>query len=112
MPKTANSESKEVKALKLNLNVTKSFLDLVKKIDSLPDMKKTTYDQTRSLYQAVSKGRNIDAMEKELQGFFGDPAKPAGKPMPLMLRFNPMLWRKSSKGFLAILQNLPGNRCR
>ena len=91
MPKTSTSESKEVKALKLNLNVTKGFLDLVKKIDSLPDMKKTTYDQTRSLYQAVSKGRNIDAMEKELQEFFGDPAKPFGKPMPLMLRFNPSI---------------------
>ncbi|MBU0698632.1 MAG: DUF1566 domain-containing protein [Proteobacteria bacterium] len=91
MPKTSTSESKEVKALKLNLTVTKGFLDLVKKIDSLPDMKKTTYDQTHSLYQAVSKGRSIDAMEKELQGFFGDPAKPVGKPMPLMLRFNPSI---------------------
>ncbi|MBU0987755.1 MAG: DUF1566 domain-containing protein, partial [Proteobacteria bacterium] len=70
---------------------TKGFLDLVKKIDSLSGMKKTDYSQIRSLYQAVSKGRDVFAMEKELDEFFGPPTKPAGKSLPFLLRFNPSI---------------------
>jgi len=85
------SDSKAIKDLKLNLNVTKGFLDLVEKIDSLPDMKKAKFTETRSLYQAVSKGRDVEAMEKELEEFFGPPAKPAGKSISLLLRRNPSI---------------------
>jgi len=89
--KSPTSESKEVTSLKINLNITKGFLDLVQHLDALPDMKKTAYDETRSLYQAVSKGRDVNKLGKELERFFGEPAKPAGKPVSLMLRFNPSI---------------------
>ena len=85
------SDSKAIKALKLNLNVTKGFLDFVEKLDSLPDMKKAKFTETRSLYQAVSKGRDVEVMEKELEEFFGPPAKPAGKSISLLLRRNPSI---------------------
>jgi hypothetical protein len=91
MPEDLKRENKDIAALKINLNITKGFLDLVKKIDALPDMKKTTYTQIRSLYQAVSKGRDSDTMEKVFEEFFGPPAKPAGKSLPLRLRFNPSI---------------------
>lgn len=85
------SDSKAIKDLKANLNVTKGFLDLIEKLDSLPDMKKARYTDTRSLYQAVSKGRELEVMEKELEEFFGPPAKPAGKSISLLLRRNPSI---------------------
>jgi len=91
MTNVSTSESEEVKDLKINLNITKGFLDLVEKIDSLPDMKKVRFTETRSLYQAVSKGREIETMEQELADYFGPPAKPAGKSLSLLLRLNPSI---------------------
>ena len=87
----SDSDAKEIKALKINLKITKEFLDFIEKIDSLPDMERAPYTKTRSLYQAVSKGRGIKTMEKQLEEFFGVPIKPAGKPIPLLLRFNPSI---------------------
>ena len=84
-----DSKSKEIKDLKINFNITKGFLNLVKKIDSLPKMDKTPYAKTRSLYQAVSKDRDLNTLEKQLEDFFGPPIKPAGKSIPIMLRNNP-----------------------
>ncbi len=81
--------SKEVIELKISLNITRDFLCLVQLLDTLPNMNKVPYDQTHSLYQAVSKGRDIHTLSKELEGFFGSPAKPAGQPLPLKMRFNP-----------------------
>lgn len=91
MPKVSKNESKEVIDLKTSLHTTKGFLDIVKKIDSLPDMQRTAYGQTRSLYQTISKGKDLNALAKELEEFFGKPVKPAGKSMPLTLRFNPSI---------------------
>ncbi len=91
MPKVSKNESKEVIALKTSLHTTKGFLDIVKKIDSLPDMQRTAYSETRSLYQTISKGKDLNALTKELEEFFGKPVKPSGKSMPFMLRFNPSI---------------------
>jgi hypothetical protein len=85
----SGGESKEIKDLKININITKGFLNFVKKIDSLPNMDKTPYAETRSFYQAVSKDRDLNSLEKQLEDFFGPPIKPAGKPIPMMLRNNP-----------------------
>ena len=52
-------ENQEIKSLKKDLTSTKFFLELVRHFDKLPQMEKTPYDATRSLYQAVSKGRSI-----------------------------------------------------
>jgi len=85
------SDSKEIKVLKASLNITRGFLDLIEKFGSLPNMKKAKYTETRSLFQAVSTGRELAVMEKELEEFFGPPAKPAGKSISLLLRRNPSI---------------------
>lgn len=82
-------ESQELIRLKNDLNLTGKFLKLVRFLDELPQMEKTAYDATRSLYQAVSKGRDIGTLEKKLEAFFGPPSKASGKSMPMSLRFNP-----------------------
>ncbi len=83
------NESKELIRLKNDLDTTKEFLELVSFLDKVPQMEKTSYDATRSLYQAVSKGRDISTLEKKLETFFGPPRKASGKSMPMSLRFNP-----------------------
>ncbi|MBW1821020.1 MAG: DUF1566 domain-containing protein [Deltaproteobacteria bacterium] len=83
------NESQELIRLKNDLNTTREFLELVRFLDKVPQMEKTSYDATRSLYQAVSKGRNISTLEKKLETFFGPPRKASGKSMPMSLRFNP-----------------------
>ncbi|MGD2271484.1 MAG: DUF1566 domain-containing protein [Desulfobacterales bacterium] len=85
------TQSKEVVDFKINLNITRDFLCLVQLLDTLPNMQRVPYDQTRSLYQAVSKGRDIHTLGRELEGFFGPPAKPAGQTIPLKIRFNPAI---------------------
>jgi len=90
-PSTTDSvnESQELISLKNDLNSTRKFLELVSFLDKVPQMEKTSYDATRSLYQAVSKGRNIRSLEKKLETFFGPPQKASGKSLPVSLRFNP-----------------------
>ena len=83
------NEGPELIRLKNDLNSTREFLELVSFLEKVPQMEKTPYDATRSLYQAVSKGRNISTLEKKLETFFGPPSKASGKSMPLSLRFNP-----------------------
>lgn len=89
MADISSSESKEIKDLKIGINITKGFLNLVKKIESLPNMEKTPYAGTRSFYQAVSKDRDLNSLENQLEDFFGPPIKPAGQTAPIMLRNNP-----------------------
>jgi len=91
VPKKSKAKIKEVINLKTSLHTTKGFLEIVKKIDSLPDMERTAYGQTRSLCQTTSKGKDLNALAKELEEFFGKPVKPVGKSMPLKLRFNPSI---------------------
>jgi hypothetical protein len=83
--------SRELSDLLISLSVTRDFLTLVELLDALPDMQKTPYNVTRSLYQAVSQGRDIETLGKQLEGFFGAAKKPAGKPMPVKLRFSATL---------------------
>jgi hypothetical protein len=91
MPKKPKAKIKEVINLQTSLHTTKGFLYIVKKIDSLPDMHRTAYGQNRSLYQATSKGKDLNALAKEFEDFFGKPVKPAGKLMPVSLRLNPSI---------------------
>ncbi|MBT8374774.1 MAG: DUF1566 domain-containing protein [Deltaproteobacteria bacterium] len=87
----SQNESQELRNLKNNIGLTKKFLNLVRHFDQLPKMEKTPYDATRSLYQAVSKGRDISRLVKVLEIFYGPPRKAPGKSMPLSLRFNPSI---------------------
>ena len=91
MPKTPKNESKEVIDLKTNLHTTKGFLEVVKKINSLPDMQRTAYGETRSLYQTIYNGKDADVLTQELEAFFGKCIKCAGESLPFMLRFNPSI---------------------
>ncbi len=72
------NESQELIRLKNDLNTTREFLELVRFLDKVPQMEKTSYDATRSIYQAVSKGRDISTLEKKLETFFGSPRKGSG----------------------------------
>lgn len=85
------SNSKELTELKATLDIIRDFLTLVELLDALPNLQRTPYNVTRSLYQAVSQGRDIQSIGKQLEGFFGPPKKPAGKALPVKLRFNPTL---------------------
>ena len=87
----SKKQSKAVIELKIRLNVTRDFLSLIQQLDAMPNMKKVPYDVTRSIYQAVSKGKDMHMLGKELEGFFGPPIKPGGQPMPLKMRFNPAI---------------------
>jgi hypothetical protein len=89
--KGTGNTSRELSDLLISLGVTRNFLTLVELLDALPDMQKTPYNVTRSLYQAVSQGRDIETLGKQLEGFFGAAKKPAGKPMPVKLRFSATL---------------------
>ncbi len=88
-PIGSRGEKKELIDLKINLNITRDFLSLVQFLSTLTDFKRVPYDETQSLFQAVSTGRDVYTLGKELEGFFGPPKKPAGKPMPLKMRFHP-----------------------
>ncbi len=85
------NESKDLSDLRITINIIRDFLTLVELLDTLPNMSKVPYDVTRSLYQSVSKGRDIHALGRELEGFFGPAKKEAGKPLPKMLRFHPAI---------------------
>ena len=50
--------SKGLTEIMVTLNITRDFLTLVELLNTLPNMQKTPYDVTRSLYQAVSQDRD------------------------------------------------------
>ncbi len=82
------SDSDEIADLKANLTILEGFIDLTREIDALPDTKNRFYEESRSLYQTTTVGRDIASLEKLLAKFFGPPVKPAGKPLPRKLRKN------------------------
>jgi hypothetical protein len=86
----SRNESKELLDLRLNINIARDFLTFVELLYTVPNMHKAPYGDTRSLYQAVSKGRDIQRLGREMESFFGPAKKPAGKPLPKMLRFHPV----------------------
>jgi hypothetical protein len=85
------SESKELIELRINLNTMRDFLTLVELLETLPNMQRTPYEVTRSIYQAVSSGRDVAALCRQLEGFFGAPQKMAGKSLPLKLKLHPVI---------------------
>ena len=89
MPQPSKPEGKHIIDFKSSLNITRSFLELIKQLESMPNMAKVSYDRARSLYHAVSKGRDVNELSKELEPFFGPAAKPAEKSLPLKMRMNP-----------------------
>ena len=90
-PSASRSDGGDLSDLLITINIIRDFLTLVELLGTLPNMKMVPFDLTRSLYQAVSKGRDIHKLGKELEGFFGPPKKGPGKPLPKMLRFHPSI---------------------
>ena len=82
-------DSKQIRDLVNNEAALVGFLTLVKQIDDMPDMEKRFYEDSRSLYQATAVGLSMADLAAILNEFFGDPAKAAGKGLPVSLRFEP-----------------------
>ena len=80
------SDSDEITDIKAHLDILAGFVDLVSEINSLPDINRRFYEDSRSLYQTTSVGRDIGQLEEVLSKFFGEPVKPADKSLPRKLR--------------------------
>jgi outer membrane protein assembly factor BamD (BamD/ComL family) len=80
------SDSDEIADIKANLDILSDFVDLMREINALPDVNRRFYEDSRSLYQTTSVGRDIAQLEKILSKFFGPPVKPADKSLPRKLR--------------------------
>jgi outer membrane protein assembly factor BamD (BamD/ComL family) len=80
------SDSDEISDIKANMDKLAGFIDLVREINSLPDINTRFYEESRSLYQTTSVGHEIGQLEKMLSKFFGPPVKPADKSLPRKLR--------------------------
>ncbi len=80
------SDSDEIADLKANMDILDGFIDLIGKIDALPDIKKRFYEESRSLYQTTAVNKNISELEEILSEFFGPAVKPADKALPRKLR--------------------------
>ncbi len=80
------SDSDEIADLKANLDLLNGFVDLIRKIDALPDINKRFYEESRSLYQTTAVKRSIADLENILSEFFGPAVKPADKALPRKLR--------------------------
>ena len=78
-------DSDELADLRANSNTLEGFINLVQKLDALPDISKRFWEASRSLFQATSKNREIEALESLLSEFFGPPVKPANKSLPRKL---------------------------
>ena len=71
----------ELEALRENLEPLTSFLALVDTLDKLPQMDRRVSEDGVSLYHAISKEKEMAALEAALGGFFGEPVKRAGEPL-------------------------------
>ncbi len=80
-----------IQDLRDNQKILNNFLNLIKKINALPDTSMRFYEEDRSLYQATAIISNIGPLEKMLHSFFSVPIKPAGQTLPLKVRVNPVV---------------------
>ena len=64
------------------------FVDLIKKLNSLPGVEKQSRLDSRCLYEAISKGVNARFLEQQIEDFFAPITKPIGTRLPLMLKLN------------------------
>ena len=83
------SRSREIEELRNHIPLVAEFLALLNSVNALPEVSQPVPGQSQSLYQTISKGLAMPALEQHLASFFGPPVKPAGQRTPLKLRFNP-----------------------
>ena len=84
--KVLTSDSDEIADLKANPDLLDGFIELIRKIDGLPDISKRFYEESRSIYQTTAVKKNIADLENILSEFFGPAVKPADKALPRKLR--------------------------
>ena len=75
------SGGSELEALKENLEQLTGFLALVDTLDKMPQMDRRVSEDGVSLYHAISKEKEMAALEAVLGVFFGEPVKRAGEPL-------------------------------
>ena len=85
----SDNPKQEIQNIKNDLDLARDFFCLAKMFDVLPEIKRSDDTETRSLYQAASEGRDIDALEGQLEAFFGEPQKSAGKSISETLGSHP-----------------------
>ena len=88
----SSNPKQEIQDIKNDLDQARDFFCLAKMFDVLPEIKRQDDKQTRSLYQAASEGRDIKALENQLEAAirewlkarwpFRNPALP-GRDMPI-----------------------------
>ena len=83
-----NSGSEALQGLTREAKEISGFLDLIAQIDDQAEFETRFYEEGLSLFQTIAKGKQINELEQLLATFFGPPDKPAGKPLPIGLRFN------------------------
>ena len=88
MAELLTSDGDEITDLRANSSILEAFVELAKKIDAMPDISKRFYEESRSLFQATSVGRDIKDLEALLTEFFGQAVKPSGVPLPRKLKKN------------------------
>ncbi len=76
----------EFETLKENSDLLMEFFVLVESVDKLQKMDRRINEESLSLYQAISKEKEIGVLEGILGKFFGDPVKPAGVSVPDVLK--------------------------
>ncbi len=82
------SGGSELEAFKENLEQLTGFLELVETVDKLPKMDRRVSEDGVSLYHAISKEKEMTALEAVLGVFFGEPIKRAGEPLSRNLTDN------------------------
>ncbi len=78
----------ELEALKENLEQLTGFLALVDTLDKLPQMDRRVSEDGVSLYHAISKEKEMAALQTAMGVFFGEPVKRAGEALPDALTDN------------------------
>ena len=96
---TSIDQQQKLEYIEKDLDLARDFFCIVKMVDILPQVKRHTDKQTRSLYQAISEGRDIQALENQLEAFFGKPQKPTGESLSGNLESHPAV------NYLGSIQN-------
>jgi len=83
-----SSGGSELEALKENMEQLTGFLELIDMLDKLPDMDRRVSEEGLSLYHAISKEKEMVALETAIKAFFGEPIKRSGEQLSANLADN------------------------
>lgn len=81
----------DIQSLLQNREDLDGFLNMVTTFGAFPNISRRPSQESRSLIEIISKGRDVTILEKEFGAYFTSVNKPAGKSIPFMLRFSPLV---------------------